>query len=50
MLNFEEVKVSPDFSFFDLDYANDVALLGETQTLLLKVSEVPAPVGLKDEC
>jgi hypothetical protein len=28
MLNFEGVKVSPDFSITDLDYVDDVALLG----------------------
>ena len=41
MLNFEGVKVSPDFSTTDLDYADDVALLGksvgEALKMLLKV-------------
>jgi hypothetical protein len=51
MLNFEGVEVSPDFSITDLDYADDVALLGksvgEAQKMLLKVFKVAASVGLK---
>jgi len=51
MLNFKGVKVSSDFSTTDLDYADDFDLLGESigeaQNVLLNVSEVAAPVGLK---
>ena len=50
-LNFEGVKVSLDISTTDLDYADDVALLGESvgeaQNILLKVSKVAAPARLK---